>query len=245
MDTTAKPSILIVEDDAELAAVTAQLLDEAGMHTQVVSTVSRADEYLKSHHVNLVLLDINLPDQSGFSLLEKLKQGKYSQTPVIFVTGSVEKNIKVKGLETGADDFVTKPFNSDELIARIKAVLRRTDTRGDMDLTPNIAVTDEPFPFLCAKVVSARLEIHFSNGTIEKVGKKEIGILAHLARHPGKVVPRKNLIHSVWGPHADLKSRSLDQYIVKVRDLFKKNGCNVDMFRTVHGVGFIYDPDGE
>lgn len=241
MDTTAKPTILIVEDDAELASVTAEHLLEAGMHTQVFNSVGRAEDYLKKHHVNLVLLDINLPDASGFTLLESLREGKNTQTPVIFVTGSAEEDTKIKGFETGADDYVTKPFSAEELVARIKAVMRRTDVRGDMDLAHNVSVSDEPFTFLGANVVGARLEIHFPDGAVESVGRKEIGILAHLARFPGKVVPRKNLIHAVWGPHADLKSRSLDQYVVKIRELFKKHGANVEPFRTVHGVGFIYD----
>ena len=75
-----------------------------------------------------------------------------------------------------------------------------------------------------------------------KIGRKELGILSYLNDHPGVVIPRKALIHAVWGIHADVRSRSLDQYIVKVRDLFESHGINLAAFRTIHGVGYIYDP---
>jgi len=244
MDTTSKPLILIVEDDDEIAAVTAEHLMEAGMHTQIFDRVNRADEFLKKNHVNLVLLDINLPDADGFALLDSIRN-RETQVPVIFVTGTDSETAKIRGLDVGADDYVTKPFSASELVARIRAVLRRTDTRHDLNLTPNISVTDKPFEFLGASINGSRMEINFADGEKESLGRKELGILAHLAENKGKIIPRKSMIHAVWGPHANVKSRSLDQYIVKVRDLFKRHGCDDGPFRTVHGVGFIYDPEGE
>jgi len=244
MDTTSKPLILIVEDDEEIAKVTAEHLTEAGMHAQIFDRVQRAEEFLKKNHVNLVLLDINLPDADGFSLLDHIKKSE-NQVPVIFVTGTDSETTKVRGLDVGADDYVTKPFSASELVARIRAVLRRTDTRHDLNLTPNITVGDKPFDFLGCTINGARMEISFPDGEKETIGRKELGILAHLAENKAKIIPRKNMIHAVWGPHANVKSRSLDQYIVKVRDLLKRHGCDDSAFRTVHGVGFIYDPDAE
>lgn len=244
MDITSKPLILIVEDDNEIATVIAEHLSEAEMHTQIFNRVDKAEDFLAKNHVNLVLLDINLPDADGFTLLDRI-QGSETQTPVIFVTGTDSENVKVRGLEVGADDYITKPFNSGELVARIRAVLRRTDTRHDMNLTPNFTVTDKPFEFLGAEVNGSRMEIRFEDGSKEPLGRKELGIIAHLVTNKGKIVPRKNLIHAVWGPHANVKSRSLDQYIVKVRDLFKRHQVDDEAFRTVHGVGFIYDPDSD
>ncbi|MEM0965644.1 MAG: response regulator transcription factor [Verrucomicrobiota bacterium] len=241
MDTTSKPLILIVEDDEAIATVTAEHLSEAGMHGQIFDRVNRAEEYLSKNHVNLVLLDISLPDGSGFELLEYIQKSQ-TKVPVIFLTGENSESAKVKGLDVGADDYITKPFSAGELIARIRSVLRRTDSRNDMNLTPNLTVADGPFEFLGATVNGARMEIGFSDGSVETLGRKELGILAHLVGNQGKVIPRKSLIHAVWGPHANLKSRSLDQYVVKVRDLFKRHNCDDAAFRTVHGVGFIYDP---
>jgi DNA-binding response OmpR family regulator len=239
--TEPKPLIVIVEDEAELAALIALHLEKAGMHTQVCNRAVHALKFLKKNFANLVLLDINLPDQSGFSLVEDLKKADVS-VPVIFLTGNVEETSKVKGLDMGGDDYVTKPFSYAELVARIRAVLRRTESQTDLNVTKNVRINDQPFDFCGAHVVPERLEISFPDGAVQKLGRKELGILSYLQGHPGQVITRKALIHSVWGIHADVKSRSLDQYIVKVRDLFGAHGISLDAFRTVHGIGYIFEP---
>ncbi len=241
--TEPKPLIVIVEDEAELASLIAVHLEKAGMHTQICNRAQHAIKFLKKNFANLLLLDINLPDQSGFSMVEELKSSDIT-VPVIFLTGNVEETSKVKGLDMGGDDYVTKPFSYAELVARIRAVLRRTEAKMDMNVTKNVRVSDEPFDFCGARVTPERLEISFPNNAIQKIGRKELGILAYLNAHPGQVITRKALIHSVWGIHADVKSRSLDQYIVKVRDLFAAHGLSLDAFRTVHGIGYIFDPRG-
>lgn len=238
-----KPLVVIVEDEPELAALLAAHLEKAGMNTQICNRAQHALKFLKKNFANLVLLDINLPDQSGLSLLEELKSEDIS-VPIIFVTGNVDEPARVKGLDIGADDYVTKPFSYTELVARIRAVLRRTESIRDQNVTKNVKVSDEPFNFCGATITPVRLEIAFPDGTIMKIGRKELGILAYLNAHPGQVITRKALIHSVWGIHADVKSRSLDQYIVKVRDLFSAHGLDLSTFRTVHGIGYIFDPAG-
>jgi DNA-binding response OmpR family regulator len=241
--TEAKPLIVIVEDEVELANLIAQHLERAGMHTQVCNRAQHALKYLKKNFANLLLLDINLPDQSGFSLVEDLRANDIS-VPIIFLTGNVEETSKVRGLDMGGDDYITKPFSYNELVARIRAVLRRTESKGDLNVTKNVRITDEPFDFCGARITPERLEIQFPNVAVQKIGRKELGILAYLNSHPGQVITRKALIHSVWGVHADVKSRSLDQYIVKVRDLFSAHGLDLSAFRTVHGIGYIFDPRG-
>jgi DNA-binding response OmpR family regulator len=200
-------------------------------------------KFLKRNFANLILLDVNLPDQSGFQLLDELKKSDIS-IPTIFVTGNSLETSKVRGLEMGGDDYITKPFSYPELVARIHAVLRRAESVTDYNVTKNAKVSDQPFEFCGAKVTPDRLEIEFPNSTITKIGRKELGILSYLNDNQGVVITRKALIHAVWGIHADVKSRSLDQYIVKVRDLFKSNGLSLDAFRTVHSVGYIFDPKG-
>jgi DNA-binding response OmpR family regulator len=241
--TEPKPLIVVVEDEPELAQLISVHLEKAGMHTQICNRAQHALRFLKKNFANLVLLDINLPDQSGFSLVEELK-GADITVPIIFLTGNIEETSKVKGLEMGGDDYVTKPFSYAELTARIRAVLRRTESKADLHVTKNVRVTDQPFDFCGAKVTPERLEITFPDGVTQKLGRKELGILAYLNAHPGQVITRKALIHSVWGIHADVKSRSLDQYIVKVRDLFASHGLELTAFRTVHGIGYIFDPRG-
>jgi DNA-binding response OmpR family regulator len=239
--TEPKPLIVVVEDEGELAALIALHLEKAGMHTQICTRAAHALKFLTKNFANLVLLDINLPDQSGFSLVEELKQADVS-VPIIFLTGNVEETSKVHGLDLGADDYVTKPFSYAELVARIRAVLRRTESQTDLNVTKNVKVNDEPFTFCGAQVAPVRLEITFPDGAVQKLGRKELGIISYLQAHPGQVITRKALIHSVWGLHADVKSRSLDQYIVKVRDLFAAHGISLDSFRTVHGIGYIFEP---
>lgn len=244
MPRVSKPLILIVEDEEQLANVISEHLQNAGMLTQVYYRCAPAMRFLKRNFANLLLLDLNIPDQSGFAFLEELKANDL-RIPTIFLTGTSAENVKIKGLEEfGGDDYITKPFSYPELIARIRAVLRRAETATDLNLTKNAKVTDAPFEFLGATVTPLRLEIEFPNGHVQKIGRKELGILAYLNEHQGVVIPRKALIHSVWGIHADVRSRSLDQYIVKVRDMFESNGIELTPFRTIHGVGYIYDPTG-
>ena len=244
MPRISKPLILIVEDEEQLANVIAEHLENAGMQTQVYYRCAPAARFLKHNFANLMLLDLNLPDSSGFAFLQELRQEDI-RVPTIFVTGANAEGMKIKGLdEMGGDDYIVKPFSYPELVARIRAVLRRAETTGDLNISKNVRVTDAPFGFLGAKVLPLRLEIEFPGNKTAKIGRKELGILSYLNDHPGVVIPRKALIHSVWGIHADVRSRSLDQYIVKVRDMFEAHGIGLAAFRTIHGVGYIYDPLG-
>ncbi len=238
-----KPLILVVEDEQELANLIALHLEEAGMQTQVYNRCAHAFRFLKRNFANLMLLDLTLPDQSGFALVEQLKKEDIS-VPTIFLTGDTHEVSKVRGLDMGGDDYITKPFSYQELIARIHAVLRRAESRADFNITKNVRIVDEPFTFLGVKINPVRLEAAFPDGATETIGRKELGILAYLQNNQGVVITRKALIHSVWGLHADVRSRSLDQYVVKVRDLFKKHNVDLVPFRTVHGVGYIFDPQG-
>jgi two-component system alkaline phosphatase synthesis response regulator PhoP len=244
MSTTPQPLILIVEDEPELAKLIASYLEEAGMRTQVFHRAQTALRFLKASFANLLLLDITLPDKTGFELLTELREENV-QIPVIFVTGNSIEDSKVRGLEMGGDDYVTKPFSYPELVARIRAVLRRAERSGDLALTRNVSVSDGPFDFCRATINPLRLEMTMPDGTVTKIGRKEIGIMAHLKQHEGEVIPRKALIHAVWGLHANVRSRSLDQYIVKVRDFCRESPVGVEALRTVHGVGYIFDPEGK
>lgn len=236
-----KPLIVVVEDEAELATLIAQYLERAGMRVQVCNRSAHAIKFLQRNFANLVLMDLMLPDMGGFEAYNELRSMNIN-VPVIFVTGNAEEASKVHGFDVGADDYITKPFSYAELVARIRAVLRRSEYKEDLNLTKNVRVNDEPFDFCGATITPVRLEIAFPNGETVPLGRKEIGILSFLNEHPGEVITRKALIHSVWGEHADVRSRSLDQYVVKVRDLFKTMGLDLTDFRTVHGIGYIFDP---
>tara|TARA_B110001469_G_scaffold58556_1_gene56259 strand:+ start:7358 stop:8044 length:687 start_codon:yes stop_codon:yes gene_type:complete len=220
--------------------VIATHLELAGMQSQICNEAAHVVRYLKSNFANLLLLDVHLPDSTGFALMDDLRKSGIN-TPVIFLTGENAELKKVRALEMGGDDYITKPFSYPELIARIYAVLRRAETTNDSKVTQNVTITDEPFYFCGAAVNPQRLEVQFPDGIAESIGRKELGIFSYLAAHPNSVLTRKNLIHSVRGIHADVRSRSLDQYIVKMRDLYKRHELTLDAFRTVHGIGYIYD----
>lgn len=236
-----RPLIVVVEDEKELSSLMCQHLEAAGMQLQPYDRCAPALRFLEKNFANLLLLDVNLPDGTGFDLLSALKQ-RDIQIPTIFITGNTLEEDKVRGLNLGGDDYITKPFGYPELVARINAVLRRAESKTDFHLTKNVRTVDQPFDFLGAKVHPDRLEIEFPNGMAHKIGRKELGILAYLNTHRNVVITRKELIHSVWGIHADVRSRSLDQYIVKVRAAFAKNGLTLDSFKTVHGIGYIFEP---
>lgn len=236
-----RPLVVVVEDEVELSKIIAQHLEEAGMNVQTYPRIAPALRFLQHNFANLILLDVNLPDGTGFELMQQMKDEDIT-TPVIFLTANTHDEAKIQGLNMGGDDYITKPFSYTELVARIRAVLRRTESNTDYNVTKNVRTTDGPFEFLGAKVHPDRLEIEFPNGTTFKTGRKELGILAYLDSHRNVVITRKELIHSVWGIHADIRSRSLDQYIVKVRAAFGKNGISLDCFKTVHGIGYIFEP---
>ncbi len=236
-----RPLIVVVEDEEELSKVITQHLEEAGMNVQTYNRGAPALRFLQHNFANLLLLDINMPEITGFELMKQLKEQDIN-TPVIFLTANAQDEDKVKGLNMGGDDYITKPFSYTELVARIHAVLRRAESKTDFNVTKNVRTIDGPFEFLGVKVHPERLELEFPNGAMLKTGRKELGILAYLHTHIGVVITRKELIHSVWGIHADIRSRSLDQYIVKVRAAFEKNGLSLDCFKTVHGIGYIFEP---
>ncbi|MSU46603.1 MAG: response regulator transcription factor [Lacunisphaera sp.] len=236
-----RPLIVVVEDEEELSKVITQHLEDAGMNVQTYNRGAPALRFLQHNFANLLLLDIHMPETSGFELLKQLKEQDIN-TPTIFLTANTQDEAKVKGLNMGGDDYITKPFSYAELVARIHAVLRRAESKTDFNVTKNNRTIDGPFEFLGTKVHPERLELEFPNGAVFKTGRKELGILAYLHTHVGVVITRKELIHSVWGIHADIRSRSLDQYIVKVRAAFEKNGLSLDCFKTVHGIGYIFEP---
>jgi DNA-binding response OmpR family regulator len=242
MSAQAKPLILVVEDDTELADLLAEQLEMAGMTAQVYNKAAPVAAFLGKNFANLMLLDVNLPDQSGFALLEELKKLNVA-IPTIFLTGADSEVNRVKGLDLGGDDYIIKPFSFPELVARINAVLRRAETSRDLNLTKNVRISEEPFVFCSATVHPDRLDVDFSDQSVEKIGKKELGILAYLVHNPATVITRKAIIHAVWGIHADVRSRSLDQYVVKIRNLFIKHKTALDAFKTIHGVGYLYDPE--
>jgi len=235
MPAAPQPFIVLVEDEEHLAKLISIHLEEAGMRVQAYFSAAPARQFLQRNFANLLL--------SGFELFESL-QREGRNFPAIFVTGNTHELSKIQGLKLGGDDYITKPFSYAELVERIRTVLRRAEGRTDFKVTENVRLGDHSFAFCRARVVPRRMEIEFDDGQVERVGRKALGILSCLHENRGTVLTRKTLIHAVWGRHADVTSRSLDQYIVKVRELFRRHRLEMTGFTTLHGVGYLYDPSG-
>ena len=198
MSSKQKPLVVIIEDDRSLAANIADQLVAAGFASQIFHKGATALKFIGESHVHLVLLDPNLPDQDGLVLLEKIRRLSHSPA-VIFLSAQRSGPQVATALEAGADDFIGKPHHPEELIARIHAVLRRSETAGDSRLTGNADLGTSVFLFNGAEVHPERLELVFGGSKRRKLGRKELGILYHLHANPGVIISRHSLIHAVWG----------------------------------------------
>lgn len=236
-----KPLVALVEDDRSLAALIGGQLEGGGFTSQLFHKGGSVLRHLESDHANVVLLDLSLPDMDGMEVLARI-QGLPTPPPVVILSALDNATVVRRALDAGAEDYVRKPYDAGELCARLRTVLRRAAPARDRRLTRNADLGTTSFPFGPGQVHPDRLEIEFSNGQRSRIGRKEIGILLHLQANPGVIVSRHALIHAVWGEHANIRSRSLDQYVVKIRDLFGRNGDSLECFRTIHGIGYWYEP---
>lgn len=219
-----RPTILIVEDDTSLAQILRDNLLEDGFEVQWASHAEQALALYRSSVPDLVLLDVMLPDLSGFELGRVLRQGR--KTPLIILSARSEKADKLKGLQLGADDYVTKPFDMDELVARIHAVLRRA--KPDIGAIRLGAVTVD---FRTGVAVGTRGDLHLTH--------RELEILRVLAERHSRVVFRDELFREIWGFVDVTTTRSVDRAVSRLRQKIEADARNPRFLRTVHGDGYI------
>ncbi|MGH2442480.1 MAG: response regulator [Chloroflexota bacterium] len=221
--------ILVVEDDQSLSDVLAYNLRQEG-HTPIsAGTPRQALELAARESLDLVLLDLMLPGGSGFDVCRSIRT--FSTVPIIMLTARDEDVDRVLGLEIGADDYVTKPVKLRELLARIKANLRRVEfDQQDED---------------AGRLSSAGLVIDVQQRRVEVKGEqvllqpREFDLLVHLMRHPGVVLTRQRLLHNVWG-HQYVGERTVDVHVRRVRAKLER-GSLAHLIRTVHGVGYAFE----
>jgi two-component system alkaline phosphatase synthesis response regulator PhoP len=233
------PLVVLAEDDVKLADILQKQIEMSGMEVQTFHEGAETIRFLQKEAASILLLDINLPDVDGFDVIKQLQNNRVD-VPVIFLTAFSDEYYKIKGFDAGAEDFITKPFSFTELIARIKVVLRRAYGKDRDSVSGNAALCDDDFEFCSAVVKPSMMQIVFRNGNVVPIGRKELGVLKHFSSNENTILSRRNLIHSIWGKYANVKSRSLDQYIVKIRQLLKDNGANAEALHTLHGIGYIY-----
>ena len=214
--------ILIVEDDAALARVLSDNLKFSGFEVETVDDGDAAFLRMRAFAPDLVLLDVMLPGVDGFELCGLIRQG--GRTPVIMLTARDQKRDKLRGLELGADDYVTKPFDFEELQARIRAVLRRA-----RQMVVRITLGETLIDFRAFKAVRGRHELRLS--------RREFDLLSYLAEREGAVVPRSELLREVWGFPDEPSTRAVDYAIRRLRRKIERDPHNPQHIHTVHGDG--------
>ncbi|MBR1403327.1 MAG: response regulator transcription factor [Treponema sp.] len=217
--------ILIVEDDKELSHITELELSHEGFSVITAADGREGFEKIQSEKPDLVLLDVMLPRLSGLEILRKVRNELESDLPVILVTARGETIDKVDGLNSGADDYISKPFKIEELLARMNAVLRRTqkNTAQKSVLLKNGSL----------EMVASEMKVTFS-GTPAELSKNEFLLLKYFLENVGKILSRDEIIKTVWGEDYYIEENSVDVY---VRHLRAKFGDTV--IKTVRGMGYI------
>ena len=220
------PKILIVEDEPNMRM---GLKDNLEFESYVVDCADNGEDGLNKileNNYDLILLDVMLPKMSGFDVCKKARE-KSVTSPIILLTAKGEEVDKVVGLELGADDYVTKPFSLRELLARIKAIMRRADkSSAKMEV-----------------VKIGKLEVHFESynafedGNEVQMSHKEFELLKYLYEHSNQTVSRDDLLRNVWGD-IYTTSRTIDNFIVKLRQKIEADVNNPKVILTVHGIGY-------
>lgn len=219
-----KGTVLLVDDDAELLELLKSLLQGAGFAVVQAMDGTEALQKIEKQRVDLVVLDVSLPVLDGISVCQRLRLE--SSLPVLMLSSHGRPSEKVRGLEAGADDYLSKPFDPDELLARVRSLLRRSRTSGD--LAPNSLS-------LGALELDARRHTVRTGERTVALTRIEFSILEQLMRQPGQTVSRAGLLQAIWGNDFDGQTRTIDTHI---RNLRLKLGKSSVELRAVRGVGF-------
>ncbi|MEY2805434.1 MAG: phosphate regulon transcriptional regulator PhoB [Pseudomonadota bacterium] len=221
------PRVLIVEDESAIAELIAINLRHNGMSPVWAEDGARAQLEMDAVLPDLILLDWMLPGESGVSLAKKWRADPRTKlVPILMLTARSEENDKVHGLDAGADDYITKPFSTQELLARIRAVLRRR--------TPEQAGGSVTIGALTLDASTYRVTV---NGQAVKLGPTEFKLLNHLMRHPERVHSRGQLLDKVWGDHVFIEERTVDVHVKRLREAL---GQASSMVETVRGAGYRF-----
>lgn len=231
--TSTKPLILIVEDEADIVTLLKYNLEREGFRTIHASDGEEAVLMATEHTPNLILLDWMLPLMPGVEVCRQLRRTpKTKEIPVIMLTARGEEADKIRGLNAGADDYITKPFSPMELIARIGAVLRRAN--------PHAGEESLEIEGLAMDLVSYRVK---RNGRDIHLGPTEFRLLRQLMQNPGRVFSREQLLDAVWGQDVYVEPRTVDVHIRRLRKALNEPG-EIDFIRTVRSAGYSLDPTG-
>ena len=222
--------ILIIEDELNMVNGLKDNLEFDGYEVEIAMEGGSGLERILGNKYDLILLDIMLPQISGFDICKAVRKEGIN-TPIVLLTAKGEEIDKVLGLELGADDYITKPFSLRELLARIKAILRRVQNENEEGLEPKF-------------IPIGKIKVNFKNylafeGTNEiKMSYKEFGILHYLYLNAGKIIQRDDLMSDVWGIEYEISTRTVDNFILKLRQKIEVDPNNPRIILTVHGIGY-------
>jgi two-component system response regulator BaeR len=219
--------ILIVEDEPKIAALLADYLRaQAGFNSKIIDRGDEAIRQFQSVQPDLVLLDLMLPGLDGIEVCKQMRA--LSQVPIIMVTARVEEIDRLLGLELGADDYICKPFSPREVVARVKAVLRRSEKGNTGKLSSGLEMDGEKFV--------ARL-----NGVALPLTPVEFALLQMLSNHPGRVFSRDQLMNGMYSDYRVVSDRAVDTHVKNLRRKLTEASGVEDMIKSVYGLGYRYE----
>ncbi|MDD7403306.1 MAG: response regulator transcription factor [Butyribacter sp.] len=230
-----KAKILIVDDDENIAELISLYLVKECFDTQIVYDGESALSTLKTYQPDLMLLDIMLPGIDGYEVLREVR--KESNLPIILLSAKGEVFDKVLGLELGADDYIMKPFDSKEMVARVKAVLRRFQSAAPaVTATDDLPIEKVTFPDLSINLTD--YSVHYKGNVID-MPPKELELFYFLASHPNQVFTREQLLDHIWSYDYIGDTRTVDVHIKRLREKFPKNSSW--SLTTVWGIGYKFE----
>jgi DNA-binding response OmpR family regulator len=215
--------ILLIDDEVRMLDLLELYLEPIGFLCDKVNSGEAALEKIKNNKYEVILLDVMMPVISGFQVCKQVRT--FSAVPIIMLTAREAKEDVVKGLKLGADDYITKPFNEEELVARIHSVLRRSGQESSIEI--NQLVWDE-----------STHELKYMGRTIP-LTLKEFSIIGYLMKNPNRVYSREHLIDLIWGMNAETERRTIDSHVRNMREKVRRSGFPIDThLKTVWGVGY-------
>ena len=239
-------TILVVDDETVLVETIAYNLEQAGYQVMTAIDGASALDIARNERLDLIVLDVMLPEMDGFEVCRLLRREKNTETtPIMMLTAKGEEIDKVVGLEVGADDYVTKPFGRRELLARVRALLRRADYPHPNDNHTGQEQTQE-VPRPSRELVAGPLRIDLAGRRVNCRGQemelqpKQFDLLTYLVRNRGTVLTRDQLLHNVWGYDYAGDTRTVDVHVRWLREKLEEDPANPKLIQTVRGVGYAF-----
>ena len=227
-------TVFVLEDDADISRLVKYHLEKAGLSVRAYATGRSLWQDAENTRPSLFLLDVMVPDGSGFDVCRKVRQHPLlSNVPVIFLTARAGENDRVHGLDLGADDYITKPFGTRELVARVRAVLRRTERKEEPGEAPVLRVG-------AIEIDSGAMQLRI-HGELVPMTSTEFRLLDYLARRPGRMFSRDQLLDAVWGDARFVTPRSVDVYVRRLREKIEDDPESPRYLRTMRGAGYRFD----